>query len=66
MSRFFMMVLWFASELIVAFVSVTGIVVDLDCEYLRPPKPGPGALIGVCSITLAPQFEIRQVQLSPP
>ena len=46
MSIFFIMVLWLASELIVLLVNV-GMVVDLDCEYLRPPNPGPGALMGV-------------------
>ncbi len=45
MSRFFIKVLWFESELIV-LLSV-GIVVERDCENRLPPNPGPGALIGV-------------------
>jgi len=45
-SRFFIKLLWFDSELIVLLN--VGIVVDRDCENLRPLKPGPGALMGVC------------------
>jgi len=44
-SRFFIKLLWFDSELIVLLN--VGIVVDRDCENLRPLKPGPGALMGV-------------------
>jgi hypothetical protein len=44
-SRFFIIVRWFESELMV--LPNVGIVVDRDCENLRPLNPGPGALIGV-------------------
>ena len=50
-SRFFRSVLWLESELIVLFVKVgmVGMVLVLDWEKRRPPKPGPAGFMGVCS-----------------